>query len=82
MKVELARVGIGRQPLVRVRLTVDNLDVKELESILPPPDPNAPKKSMIELPILPQGIDLADADIDVKIKRIDMQPAPVSDISF
>ena len=82
MHADLARVGIGKQPLVTAALTVDNLDVKELESMLPPKDPKAPAKSMIDLPILPQGIDLMDADVDVKLKRIDMQPAPVTDVSF
>jgi AsmA family protein len=82
MRAALARVGIGTQPLVKAALAVDNLDVKELEGMLPPRDPNAPAKSMIELPILPQGIDLMDADVDVKLKRVDTQPAPVTDVSF
>ncbi len=82
MSAEVARVGITRQPLVQAHVTVDNLDVEELQRMLPPPDPNAPATAMIDLPILPQGISLLDADIDVQVRRVDMQPAPVSDMSF
>ena len=82
MSAELARVGIGTKPLVRAILAVENVDTQELESLLPLPDPKAPKKSIIDLPILPKGIDLFDADVDVKVKRIDVQPVPVSAISF
>ncbi len=82
MSADLARVGIGRQPLIQARLVVENVDAQELQSLFPPPDPKAPPKSIIDLPILPAGIDLYDADVDVKVKRVDMQPAPVHDVSF
>lgn len=82
MSAELARVGIGRQPLIQARLVVDNVDAQELQGLLPPPDPKAPPKAIIDLPILPKGIDLYDADVDVKVKRVDMQPAAVRDVSF
>jgi hypothetical protein len=82
LRADLARVGIGRQPLVQAKLAIDNLDVDELEHMLPPPDPKAPKKSMIELPILPTGISLFDADVDVQVKRVQMRPAPVTDVAF
>ncbi len=82
VSAELARVGIGRQPLVQARLLLENLDVDEFERMLPPSDPHAPAKSMFDLPILPQGISLLDADLDVQVKRVAMQPAPVTDVSF
>ncbi len=82
VSAELARVGIGRQPLVQARVLVENLDVDEFERMLPPSDPNAPARSMFDLPILPQGISLLDADLDVQVKRVAMQPAPVTDVSF
>jgi uncharacterized protein involved in outer membrane biogenesis len=37
---------------------------------------------MIDLPILPQGISLVDADVDVQVKQIAMQSASVTDVSF
>ncbi|MFN0315637.1 MAG: AsmA family protein [Burkholderiales bacterium] len=76
-----ARVGIGRKPLVQATLRVENLELAELESMLPPRKPG-PSKPVIELPILPQGIDLTDADIDVGIQRIALSPAPVTGITF
>ncbi len=83
LTAELARVGVARgQPLVQAQLAIQNLDVQELEAMLPPPDPNAPKTAMIDLPILPKGIDLFDANVDVQVKRIEVQPAPVTDVSF
>jgi uncharacterized protein involved in outer membrane biogenesis len=82
LSAQLARVGIGAKPLVQVTLAAENIDTQELERLLPPPDPKAPKKSIIDLPILPKGIDLFDADVDVKIKRVDVQPVPASGISL
>jgi AsmA family protein len=82
MSAELARVGIMHQPLLQAQLRVDNLDVDELENMLPPPDPKAAAVAMIDLPILPTGISLLDADLDVHVKQVTIQPAPVTDVSF
>ncbi|MEO5863266.1 MAG: hypothetical protein ABIW48_10645 [Burkholderiales bacterium] len=76
-----ARVGIDRKPLIVAKLRAANLELTELEAMLPPPKPG-PSKPVIELPILPQGIDLTDADVDVGIKRIALTPAAVTDITF
>ncbi len=81
MSGDFARVGIDRKPLVQAKLRVENLELAELESILPPPKPG-PSKPVIELPILPQGIDLTDADVEVGVKRIALKPAAVTDITF
>ena len=82
MAGEFARTGIGAKPLVRARLDIDTLDVVQLERMLPPPDPKAPVRSSIEVPILPQGINLFDADLDVKIKRVRLRKAPLTDVAF
>ena len=82
MRVDLARVGIGGQPLVQARLVADNLDIDELEHIRLPSAPEAPAAPMIDLPILPTGISLFDADVDVRIKQVTMRPAPLTDVSF
>ena len=76
-----ARVGIERKPLIQAQLRVENLELAELESMLPPPKPG-PSKPVIDLPILPQGVDLSDADMDVAIQRIALTPAPVTGITF
>ena len=80
-KANFARVGIGQAPLVQVKLRVENLELAELESMLPPPKPG-PSEPVIELPILPKGVNLADADIDVGVTRIALKPAAVTDITF
>lgn len=78
---DFARVDIEHQPLVQAKLRVENLELAELESMLPPPKPG-PSEPVIELPILPHGVDLTDADVDVAIKRIALPPAPVTDVTF
>src|SRR5207342_2455642 len=82
MHAEVARVGIGKQPLVQAKLIVDYIDVPELESMLPPPDPKAPGRSAIDLPILPQGIDLFDSDVDVQVKQVHVRRSAITDVSF
>ena len=82
MNSELALVSLSRDPVFQARVVVANLDLDELEHMLPPADPKAPATPSIDLPILPHGISLFDADIDVKLKRVAMRPAPVNDVSF
>lgn len=81
LRADLARVDLLRSPLVQAKIRLDNLELAELEAMLPPPKPG-PAKPVFELPILPRGIDLTDADVDVAVKRIALNPAPVTDISF
>jgi AsmA family protein len=82
----VARVGIGSQPLVKLKLAADQIDLKELESLMPEPKPkpaqSAPDRPVVDIPILPQGIDLTDADIEVRVKRFAGSPLEVRDVSF
>jgi uncharacterized protein involved in outer membrane biogenesis len=87
INAEVARVGIGRQPLIKARLDVDQIDVQELESMLPPPKPQpavpaARSGSTLDIPILPQGIDLTDADVEVRVRQAGTAPAEVRDATF
>lgn len=90
MTGDFARVGIGRQPLIQAKLEVPALDVAELESMLPttaaapkaPAPASATGTNTLDIPILPKGIDLTDADIEVRVKRVTMQLADVTDASF
>jgi uncharacterized protein involved in outer membrane biogenesis len=84
---EFRRIGIGAQPLIKVALDARNLDLHELESIRPPPKPKpasaaSTEKPMVDLPILPAGIDLSDADVEVKLRRVQIDPVDVTDASF
>jgi AsmA family protein len=77
----------GSREIVRVRLDVDEIDVAELQSLVPPSKPKPaqtakPGRPVLELPILPKGIDLGDADLTVRVKRITGTSLNPRDISF
>ena len=62
--------------------------MSKLEAIRPPSD-ERPRRvetpdqgATLDLPILPAGIDLSDADLEVKVKRVVLKAADVSDASF
>ena len=87
LTADVARVGIGRQPLIQARLDVEQVDVPQLESMLPPPQPRPPAVeksagSTLDIPVLPQGIDLTDADIQVRVRQAGTAPAEVRDAVF
>jgi hypothetical protein len=85
---DFARTFIVGRPLIRARLDVEQVDVRELETMLPPAQPRpadtAPRESgsTLDIPILPQGIDLTDADLEVSIKQAGSAPAEVRDARF
>ena len=74
--------------LIKLQLTGELIDVEELESLLPVAGEKTPAKNpvavnMVDIPILPQGISLADADIVVRLKRIaSKSPLTVREINF
>ncbi|HEX7812509.1 MAG TPA: AsmA family protein [Burkholderiales bacterium] len=80
----LARTGIGSQPLVKIRLAAQQIDLQELESLMPAPKERKKnsERPMVDIPILPQGIDLTDADIEVRVKKFAGSPLEVRDVSF
>ena len=88
LRGELARTGIGAKPLITAKLDIDLIDVVELETMLPPPA-ERPRKAevrdqgaMLDLPVLPAGIDMSDADVEVRVKRVALRAADVTDASF
>ena len=88
LSTDVSRIIVNGKPLVNLQLNGDLVDVDEIESMLPEPKAKAPAATpaaanMIDIPILPQGISLADADIAVRIKRVDGKSAlTVRDLSF
>ena len=91
MRGEFSRTGIGVKPLITARLDVDRIDVTELQTMLPAAADAKPVKAQaagpdqaatLDLPILPAGIDLTDADVDVKIKRVALKATDVTAASF
>jgi AsmA family protein len=82
-----ALVPEGNRRIVRVRLDVGEIDTAELQSLIPPSKPkpvqaNTPGRPVLELPILPKGIDMGDADLKVRVKRITGTSLNPRDISF
>ncbi len=77
---EFHRTGIGARPLMVARVEAQVLDVPEFEALLPPSKPST--GSLFELPILPAGVDLSDADLVVGIKRMVLQSTEVTGATF
>jgi len=88
VSADVLRTSDNGKPLIKLQLTGELIDVDQLHSLLPKAKKAAPvatssAKSMIDIPILPTGVDLADADIMVRIKRIaSASPLSVQDIHF
>ncbi len=77
--IEVQRVN-GR-PFVKGRLAFDRIDAEEIQSIVPTGSASV-NRPVIEIPILPAGVDLTDSEIEVVIKRIDGLRLPVTDVAF
>jgi AsmA family protein len=80
----LARTMVDGKALLKVQLGAEQIDVRELESLIPKSEKKKtePERPVMDIPLLPQGIDLTDADIVVKIKRFADTPVEVRDVSF
>jgi len=83
----LQTLNNGRS-LITLKLSGEMLDVDQLQKLLPEATKQTPSETslavnMIDIPILPSGISLADADISVSVKRITSSSAlVVRDVRF
>ena len=84
LTADLTRTMAEGQALLKVRLGAEQIDISELESLIPKSQQNRtdPERPVLDIPLLPQRIDLTDADIAVKIKRFAGSPLDVRDVSF
>lgn len=87
MSGTFARTGAGGpKPLIVAKLDIARVDVPELQKLLPPPKPEAPKpaatRTTLDIPILPKGIDLSDADIDLKLQKAVLDFTEVTAVTF
>ncbi len=82
LTAEALQTGIGTRPLLNVRLAAEQIDVAELESLLSKTQKKGASGPVLNIPILPQGIDLTDADVEVRLKRFLGTPLEVRDVSF
>ena len=83
---DLARIDIATQPLIVAKLSADIVDVAQLESMLPAPERKPAQRTsagpVLDIPILPRGIDLSDADIEVRAGRFEGNTLGLRDVSF
>lgn len=84
----LRQLEDGKQ-LIKLKLMAEMLDLDELRSLQPETPAGATNAAnraavnMIDIPILPTGLSLADADIDIDLQHIaNPSPFPVSEVRF
>lgn len=75
------------KPVVQVKLEATEIDVAELQSLLPPGEKKpaaetAPSRPVLQIPIMPKGIDLGDADVTLRVKKVTGTPLNPRDIAF
>jgi len=71
---EATRQGAaGARPQLQARLTILSLDVDELMGLLPPSPPRPPGAAgfdaALRVPLLPRGVPLVDAELDLEVAR-------------
>lgn len=81
LTAELEQRTVNGRPFVKGRVVVERLDAEEIQTIMPASSPTA-ARAVIDIPILPAGVDLTDSEIEVAIKRIDGLRLPVTDVAF
>jgi uncharacterized protein involved in outer membrane biogenesis len=88
LSADVSRTFDQGKSLIKAQLAGDLIDVEELQTLLPEKHPDTQAATpaaakLIDIPILPQGISLADSDIVVRIKRIaTASPFAVRDLRF
>ncbi len=83
---ELRWIKTEEDPLIVVDLNIDALAPRELGDLAPSDEAKSAKTDeqglTIDMPILPQDVTIDDSDFDIAIKRIFLQPADVTNVSF
>lgn len=88
VSMDVLRTTENGRSIIKLNLNAALIDAEQLQTLLPDADKLAPSPSpaavsMMDIPILPSGISLADADIAVSVKRIKSSSAlGVADIKF
>ncbi len=88
LSLSAEKKNLDKKPLILVDLHSNSLDIGEIKSVLPEPDDKkasgdkAQDKLSFNIPILPQGIDLTDANINVGLAKVDGAALPITNIAF
>jgi uncharacterized protein involved in outer membrane biogenesis len=82
----IGRTHLKSEPLLQASLAFDVIDPIELDRIFFGEQPREKKTSSgdvdMDMPILPRGLNLKDMDIDIKGKRVALEPSDITDIAF
>ncbi len=89
LNVDLQRTLDGKgKALISLKLAAGLIDADQLQALLPESKPAKPSsapaaQNLIDIPVLPGGINLADADIVVRVQRVaSKSPIALRDIRF
>ncbi len=84
LRIDASQSTTNNSKLLKVSLAADEIDIEQLETMLPTSDKPKPAGSTpaLNVPLLPKQIDLADADIAVRVGNFAGVPVKVSDVSF
>ena len=72
---------VGAKPLVQASLVAELLAPAELRALRPPPGA-ARRATLLEIPILPESLDFADSDVELRVKRVDGLRLELTDVVF
>jgi AsmA family protein len=85
---DIRRSVENARPLIKLTLIAELLDAEQLQSLLPESQQHSHVTTpaainMMDIPILPSGVSLADADLTVSIKRINSaSPITIRTLQF
>lgn len=83
LTVDINRSLVGGKPITVAAVRSPLIDVPELGTLRPPPTAaTTPGKAALDVPLLPYGIDLADADIGLGLERVLFGRAEMVDFGF
>jgi uncharacterized protein involved in outer membrane biogenesis len=82
MTVQVAQRQVEGRPLIVATLSADNIDVKEIEALVPKSEKQERTGPVLDIPVLPQSIDLTDADVQVRLQRFEGSPLQVANVVF
>jgi hypothetical protein len=84
LTIDMNRSVVGGRPITVAAVRSPLIDLPELETLRPPSTAPtaAPRKAALDVPILPYGIDIADADIGLGLERVILGRAEMVDFGF
>jgi hypothetical protein len=80
MRADVIAATAGGRSVRRVAVAAERIDAAELQSLGNPRDQR--RDGVVDIPLLPAGLDLGDADLDVRVKRVDGLALRVTDLVF